>query len=420
MHLVMDTPASAGRGRPGGLAARLAAKMLRALGDPPVRLLLWNGASVAGSSAPPLLTLRIADRSTLWRLMVDPDMQFGEAFTDGRIECVEGDLVRGLEATFRSAASHAGGGAAGDWLGRHRARLGTLLRANTLRGSRRNIHAHYDLGNDFYRLWLDPTLSYTCAYFADEAMTLHEAQVAKMDHVCRKLRLRPGDQVIEAGCGWGGLALHMAARYGARVRAFNISAEQIEYARAGARRSGLAGQVEFVHDDYRNISGSADAFASVGMLEHVGVGNYERLGRIIRRCLRPGGRALVHSIGRDSPAPLNRWMERYIFPGACPPSLAQMSAVFEPTGLSVLDVENLRLHYARTAGCWLAAFEAARDAVARQFDARFVRMWRMYLAGTQAAFLSGDLQLFQVLVAPARSNEVPLTRADLYRAAPAQ
>jgi cyclopropane-fatty-acyl-phospholipid synthase len=222
--------------------------------------------------------------------------------------------------------------------------------------------------------------------------------------------------VIEAGCGWGGLALHMAAKYGARVRAFNISAEQIAYARAAAQAAGLAAKVEFIHDDYRNITGSADAFASIGMLEHVGVGNYAHFGRIIRRSLRAGGRALVHTIGRDAPAPLNRWMERYIFPGACAPSLAQISKLFEPTGLSVLDVENLRLHYARTAGCWLAAFEHAGEQVARMFDARFVRMWRMYLAGTQAAFLSGDLQLFQVLVALGRSNDIPLTRAHLYRA----
>jgi cyclopropane-fatty-acyl-phospholipid synthase len=408
MRLLADTPAP--RPQHLGAAERLVEKLLHALGDPPVRLQLWNGQSVMTSAQPPLVTLRIANRSTLWRLMVDPDMQFGEAFTDGRIEVVGGDLVRGLAATFRSSAASA----SATGLRAHWARARALMRRNTLRGSRRNIHAHYDLGNPFYRLWLDPTMSYTCAYFASDSMTLMEAQVAKMDHVCRKLRLRAGERVIEAGCGWGGLALHMAAKYGARVRAFNISAEQIAYARAAAQAAGLTAKVEFIHDDYRSISGSADAFASIGMLEHVGVGNYAHFGRIIRRSLRPGGRALVHTIGRDAPEPLNRWMERYIFPGASPPSLAQMSKVFEPAGLSVLDVENLRLHYARTAGCWLAAFEKSRDQVARMFDERFVRMWRMYLAGTQAAFLSGDLQLFQVLVAPGRSNEIPLTREHVY------
>lgn len=414
MQLVQDSPPSTvSTRRSAGHGRRLAERLLTALGNPPVQLLLWNGEMVTTAREPSLVTLRIADRATLLRLMIDPDMQFGEAFTDGRIECVEGDLVRGLEAAFRGSAPgpDAHGPGAKRW-----ARARALLRRNTLSGSRRNIHAHYDLGNDFYRLWLDPTMAYTCAYFATESMTLHEAQIAKMDHVCRKLRLHAGDEVIEAGCGWGGLALHMAAQYGAKVRAFNISAEQIDYARDSAVRAGMKGQVEFVHDDYRNIAGSADVFASVGMLEHVGVGNYESLGRLIRRTLRPGGRGLIHTVGRDAPEPLNRWMERYIFPGACAPSLDQMSRIFEPNSLSVYDVENLRLHYARTAGCWLSAFEQARESVTKMFDERFVRMWRMYLAGTQAAFLSGDLQLFQVLFAPSRSHDIPRTREHIYRA----
>ena len=416
MQLVQDSPASAPSTRTGvGRGRRLAERLLAALGNPPVRLLLWSGEAVTTARDPPVVTLRIADRATLVRLMLDPDMQFGEAFTDGRIECVEGDLVRGLETTFRASAVNPD---AYDLVRRWARARSILRRRNTVDGSRRNIHAHYDLGNEFYRLWLDPTMSYTCAYFASESMTLHEAQIAKMDHVCRKLRLRPGEEVVEAGCGWGGLALHMAAQYGAKVRAFNISAEQIDYAREGAARAGLNGQVEFIHDDYRSISGSADAFASIGMLEHVGLDNYENLGRIIRRALRPGGRGLIHTIGRDAPEPLNRWMERHIFPGACPPSLSQMAPVFEPNDLSVLDVENLRLHYAHTAGCWRAAFEGARETVAKMFDERFVRMWRMYLAGTQAAFLSGDLQLFQVLFAPSRSNDIPRTREHIYRAAP--
>jgi cyclopropane-fatty-acyl-phospholipid synthase len=408
MRPAADKPARTRQ--PTGVAQRLAEKLLNALGDPPVRLELWTGQSVTTSAQPSLLTLRIANRSTLLRLMASPDLQFGEAYTDGRIDVVAGDLVGGLAATFRHSATNV----VAPGLQRRWARARMLMRRNTLRGSRRNIHAHYDLGNDFYRLWLDPTMSYTCAYFAADSMTLLEAQVAKMDHVCRKLRLRAGEEVIEAGCGWGGRALHMAANYGVRVRAFNISAEQIAYARAAAQAAGLTARVEFIHDDYRNITGSADAFASIGMLEHVGVGNYARFGRIIRRSLRAGGRALVHTIGRDAPAPLNRWMERYIFPGACAPSLAQISKLFEPTGLSVLDVENLRLHYARTAGCWLAAFEHAGEQVARMFDARFVRMWRLYLAGSVAGFTTGTLQLFQVLFAPGQSNDVPLTRAHLY------
>jgi cyclopropane-fatty-acyl-phospholipid synthase len=172
--------------------------------------------------------------------------------------------------------------------------------------------------------------------------------------------------------------------------------------------------LEYVHDDYRNAAGPCDAFVSVGMLEHVGTENYPTLGRVISRCLKPDGRGLVHTIGRNQPARLHPWIERRIFPGAYPPSLKEMMDIFEPWNLSVLDVENLRLHYARTCGQWLEAFEAARDRVAAMFDERFVRMWRLYLAGSAAAFRTGELQLFQVVFAPGRSNAVPWTRADLY------
>src|SRR5262249_4424926 len=162
------------------------------------------------------------------------------------------------------------------------------------------------------------------AYFKDPVMSLEDAQIAKLDHVCRKVRLGPGDRVIEAGCGWGALALHMAKHYGASVRAFNISTEQIAFARDQARKDGIANRVEFIEDDYRNIAGECDAFMSVGMLEHVGVANYPTLSHVIDRCLTPSGRGLIHSIGRHKPIMVNGWLARQIFPGAEIPSLSEM------------------------------------------------------------------------------------------------
>jgi cyclopropane-fatty-acyl-phospholipid synthase len=245
-------------------------------------------------------------------------------------------------------------------------------------------------------------------------VTLEDAQIAKMDHVCRKLRLQSGERVVEAGCGWGTLALHMATRYGARVRAFNISREQMEYARARARVLGASGLVEFIEDDYRNISGRYDAFVSIGMLEHVGLQNYDEFGRIIDRSLEHNGRGLLHSIGRIRPAPMNAWIEKRIFPGAYPPALCEMLALLEPHYFSVLDVENLRLHYALTLKHWLQRFEDASERVRQMYDERFTRAWRFYLAGSIAAFNTGNLQLFQVLFARSRSNDVPWTRAHLH------
>jgi len=392
------------------LTARLLRRLLSLLGSPPIGVQLWNGDPIQVGTGPTLATIFIKDRSALLKFLVDPEMQFGELYLDGRIALQGGDLVALLQQVFLRQPRAADPDSVS-------ARLTALLRntqRNTLSGSRRNIRTHYDLGNDFYRLWLDPTLAYTCAYFATPESTLAEAQLAKYDHVCRKLNLRAGDEVVELGCGWGSLAMHAASRYGARVRAFNISHEQIKHAREQALSLGLGDRVEFIEDDYRNLSSSCDAIVSVGMLEHVGRENFAGLGRLIARSLRTTGRGLIHTIGRSAPAPTNPWIERHIFPGAYIPSLREILQIFELTDMSVNDVENLRPHYARTLELWLSAFEAQRAAVTTMFDERFVRMWRLYLAGSQAAFQSGDLQLFQVLFSPARHGQLAWTRAHWY------
>ena len=258
-------------------------------------------------------------------------------------------------------------------------------------------------------------MQYTCAYFPDpENMTLEQAQVEKLHHVCRKLQLKPGDSVIEAGCGWGGLARFMAKHYGVHVTAYNISREQVAYAREQAELQGLSDQLEYVLDDYRNISGKFDVFVSVGMLEHVGPADYKVLGDVVNRCLRPEGRGLIHSVGRNRPMPMNVWLERRIFPGAHPPSLREMMDIFETNDLSVLDIENLRLHYELTLKNWLERFEANTDTVTEMMSEEFVRAWRLYLAGTAASFRTGHLQLFQVVFSRTRNNTVPWSREHVY------
>ena len=210
---------------------------------------------------------------------------------------------------------------------------------------------------------------YTCAYFPTPDATLEDAQIAKMELVCRKLRLKPGERVVEAGCGWGSLALFMAREHGVHVSAFNISREQIAYAREQARAQGLADRVEFIEDDYRNVRGQYDAFVSVGMLEHVGLPDYATLGSVMDRVLTDDGRGLLHFIGRNRPAPLNPWISKRIFPGAYPPTLREVfEHMLQPHGFSVLDVENLRLHYAKTLEHWRARFLSASDRVTEMFD----------------------------------------------------
>jgi cyclopropane-fatty-acyl-phospholipid synthase len=270
------------------------------------------------------------------------------------------------------------------------------------------------LNADFYKLWLDSRMVYTCAYFPTVSTTLEDAQLAKMDLVCRKVQLQPGETVVEAGCGWGSLALHMAKHYGVNVKAFNISGEQIRYARAAAKKEGLSGQVEFIEDDYRNISGKFDAFVSVGMLEHVGRENYREFGKVIHRTIGDSGRGLIHFIGRNRPKAFSAWMRKHIFPGAYIPALREAVEIFEPYEYSVLDVENLRFHYAKTLEHWLARYERSVDRVNEMFGPEFVRAWRLYLAGSIASFRTGQLQLFQIAFAGSARQQIPWTRAYLY------
>lgn len=398
-----DTPAASVRDAT-RIDRRLVAHLQRIITPAAVRLELWDGSSPYDASATPLGTLVIRDRRTLIGLALNPDLQFGESYMAGRLE-VRGPLQPVVEALTRLSQPTA------SW----RDRLGLML-PNTLSASRRNVHSHYDLGNDFYQLWLDRHLVYTCAYYENEHMSLDQAQIAKLDLVCRKLRLRPGERVLETGCGWGALALHMARHYAVRVRAFNISPEQLSFARERAAREGLADRVEFIDDDYRNVSGQYDAFVSVGMLEHVGLPHLKTVAAVLRRTVRrDGGRGLLHFIGRDVRCPLNAWIRRRIFPGAYTPTIAEVATqTLAPAGMSIIDIENLRLHYARTLAHWSERFANAKDRVRQAYGDEFQRAWELYLAGSQAAFATGWMQLFQILFIPRGSAPPSWTRSDPY------
>ena len=390
----------------------LLSRLRHVLGPISARVCLNGAETIPSQDLSPPVTVRFSDRRTLASLLLDPEVAFGDGYSDGRIQ-VEGDLAAFLDDVYRmwprgtrtrwpQLVSH--------WL--------DICHANTRLGSRRNIHQHYDLGTDFFKLWLDRQLLYTCAYFPAPSATLEDAQEAKMEYVCRKLQLQPGESVVEAGCGWGALARYMARRRGVRVRAFNISRDQIQFARRMAAEEGLNGQVEFIEDDYRNITGHYDAFVSVGMLEHVGAGHYGEFRNVIFNSIGRSGRGLLHFIGRNHAAALSAWVRKRIFPGAYPPTLREALAILEPQDYSVLDVENLPLHYARTLEHWLERYEKSADQVTAMFGPWFTRAWRLYLAGSSVAFGTGSLQLFQVVFAGPDSHWAPWTRAYLYRDEP--
>ena len=383
--------------------------IMKYVGNPRISIRLWNGDEFPMTDERSVACMEFRERRAVFEVLRSPSVGFGECYSAGLIE-IHGDFLafaNEITAAYTRKRDR----------GYYGPKLRSLLYAmsrNTLDRSRHNVHHHYDLGNDFYKLWLDERLVYTCAYYDAPAATLAEAQVAKLEHVCRKLNLQPGQKVIEAGCGWGALALHMAEHHGVNVIAYNNSREQVAFARERASAMGLDKQVTFVEDDYRNIDDRCDAFVSVGMLEHVGLANFRTLGAVIKRSLKPQGFGLIHSIGRSHPRRTDPWIVKHVFPGGHIPSLSEMTAVFEPHRFSIIDVENLRLHYARTCATWLQNFEAETDKIAEMYGDEFVRMWRLYLAGSSAGFQSGELQLYQVLFAPRGNNKVPWTREYQY------
>lgn len=393
----------------------LISKLLRMTGSPPIAFKLWNDDVIQPESGQPKYTLSVKDPRALFSLATNPNLAFGDLYSTGRLD-VDNDLPDLMADLYR--AIHQAKERWPKWL--EALWRNHPPRSTAIDDARDNIHHHYDLGNDFYRLWLDRAeMQYTCAYYETPQLTLEQAQLAKLEHVCRKLRLQPGQTVVEAGCGWGGLARYMARHHGVKVQAYNISREQIAYARAEARRQGLEHQIEYIEDDYRNISGQYDAFVSIGMLEHVGKENYPQLAELIRRALKPNGLALLHSIGRNRPTLMNAWIEKRIFPGAYPPSISELMSICESGDFSVLDVENLRLHYAQTLKHWLERFERHSDDISAMYDEHFTRAWRLYLAGSIAAFEVGSLQLFQVLFTHAENHQLPQSRCDIYQSSAA-
>jgi cyclopropane-fatty-acyl-phospholipid synthase len=381
--------------------------VMAALGRPPVTIALWDSKVAWRPAAHSVGTCRFRDRRSLWRFIARPEVGFARAWEDGGVE-VDGDLATLIAAVFRPPHTPLG------WATLPGRRLLPSGR-NGRRRAGHNARHHYDVGNAFYREWLDENMVYTCAYFEHENVDLERAQLAKHELVCRKLGLRPGQRILELGSGWGAFALYAAQHYGVHVRAFNVSREQVSYAREQARLRGLSDRVEFVQEDYRGAHGVYDAVVSIGMLEHVGKSHFGDLRRLIDKALSPDGRGLLHFIGRAKPEPLNAWLAREMFPGGYAPSLREMLDVLEPSDMAVLDVENLRGHYALTLGHWLERFEARMEQIERAVGRRTMRAFRLYLAGTKAAFEVGTFQLFQVTFARAANTAVPMTRAALYR-----
>ena len=379
--------------------------------DTTFEVVFWDGVQTKFGQGEPLFRAYVNSAEALRRLLAAGSLGFADGYIDGDIT-VEGDLYAllrlGVDPRFQARKLSL------------RTRLQALRHAfltrNTLRGARRNIRHHYDLGNDFYKLWLDESMTYSCAYFETPEDALEEAQAQKHDHICRKLRLQPGETLIDIGCGWGGMLIHAAQHYGVRGVGCTLSDLQVIHAQEHIRELGLEDRIEVRNQDYRKLKGTFDKFVSIGMFEHVGRRYIPGFMRKVRGLLKPGGTGLLHTIGIEHVKWSGGWVNKYIFPGGYLPQLGEISNSLGDVELTVHDVENLRFHYALTLEEWARRYEEHAGEVEAMFDGAFVRKWRLFLNGAAAGFRYGRLRLYQVLFANGLEADIPLTRRYMYPA----
>lgn len=393
----------------------LAGLLRRLLKTGDVTLNLASGAVIrAGNGGTPKVTVSLKDPFLPRKLILNPELAMGEAYMDGRL-VIENDDVRGFLTLIVQNFSDG-----------HLPTTQKLARALRiakrkwdqwipLNTAKKNAEHHYDISTPFYYLFLDEDKQYTCSYFRDPTYTLEEAQIAKKQHIARKLLIKPGMKVLDIGSGWGGLAITMAKDFGANVVGVTLSDEQRKAATQRAAEAGVSDKVEFRLQDYRDVKEQFDRIVSVGMLEHVGEPQYSRYFAQIEKNLADDGVALIHFIGRTGPpGNLSPWFQKYIFPGGYTPSLSEVVRVVERSTLEAADIEVWRTHYDRTLYEWLIRFEDRLDDVrAMGYDERFIRMWRYYLIASELSLSHMPHVLYQLQLHKHQTT-VPVTRDYLY------
>ena len=351
--------------------------------------------------------VRLTTKDVARQLLLDPEMSFGEAYTDerGSIADVLAIILNQPDIMPRWAKLQ--------WWLRYLVR--NFQQFNPRGRSINNVSRHYDLDGRLYSLFLDADKQYSCAYFETPDMTLDDAQLAKKRHITAKILVERGHNVLDIGSGWGGLSLYLAEMTGAKITGITLSTEQLQASNARAAENNMTRSTKFLLQDYRDIPGSFDRIVSVGMFEHVGVDHYDTFFKRCAELLEPDGTMLLHSIGRsEGPGITNPWIAKYIFPGGYIPALSEVLSAIEGAGLLVCDIEILRLHYAETLKAWRERFMARREEAVRLYDERFGRMWEFYLAASEMSFRKQNLMNFQVQITK-RQGTVPMTRDYIQR-----
>jgi cyclopropane-fatty-acyl-phospholipid synthase len=372
----------------------------------------WDERTVAYGHGEPKSQVRIRRPGIVPGLFLTPEMTFGDAYVRGDIE-ITGDIEAFLNLIALNPHLYP---ALGGLLNGVRTLLSRIAAPNLVR-HREDVRSHYDLGNSFYQLWLDPTMTYSCAYFLSERDDLETAQRRKIRHILDKLRLKPGERLLDIGCGWGALTFEAAKTYGVEALGITLSDEQAAWFARLWEAGGCPDDSCVLLAHYRSIAESGNQFdklVSVGMAEHVGRKNLSGFFRDLSHLLSPGGLGLLHCITQVGEGETNPWIVRRIFPGGHIPSVSEVIRGLSREGLILWDAENLGPHYALTLDRWAEGFEKRVATVERRFGIEFVRMWRLYLRSCAAAFRRGDLFVHQILFSKGKPHDLPLTRDDLY------
>lgn len=370
----------------------------------------------------PDVAIRFADTKVPRDIVLDPSLGAAEAFMDGRLIIEKAGIMELVELIQANSPWDKGGDVGDPSLGRKLINSAAFAfeQVNNRVRSKKNVGHHYDIGNDLYRLMLDPEhMQYSCGYWPEGVTTLSQAQEAKLAHIAAKLALEPGQRVLDIGCGWGGMAIYLAKNADARVLGITLSEEQYSLARERAEQAGVASKVSFELVDYRDLAARGEKFdriVSVGMFEHVGQRQFETYFRCCANLMTDDGVALIHTIGRfGSPGTTDAFTRKYIFPGGYIPALSETVAASEKSRLIATDIETLRLHYAFTLRAWYENCQANREAIVAMYDERFYRMWTFYLAGATGAFENGGLGNYQIQYCRNRRT-LPLSRGYLAQA----
>ncbi|MFC5474614.1 class I SAM-dependent methyltransferase [Paraherbaspirillum soli] len=380
----------------------------------PLRLELWNGQQFDfGSNTAPQVTVRVPHVSALTYLLTPSLSNLGEAYVEGKIE-VEGKVKEVIAVANALAANS---------LKPHGkfSRISRTSRHNKAKDAEA-IRYHYDVSNDFYKLWLDQNMVYSCAYFENGDEDLDTAQLKKIDHILKKIQVQPGHTLLDIGCGWGALVLRAAQKFGAKCVGVTLSENQYALAKERVAQAGLSDQIEIRLQDYRDVTGTFDRITSVGMFEHVGLNNLPLYFSHIRSLLADDGVAMNHGItstdidNGESPYGGGEFIDKYVFPHGELPHIGLVLKTMQEGGLEVLDLENLRRHYARTCGIWADNLEARADEVRKTVDDRRFRIWRLYLAGSSYGFERDWISLYQVICRKAgrSATTLPWSRRYIY------